>query len=77
MHLKSDGETLVIDTAMWEGTPRKKVVKIRDIQPHPEPATVLGEIADIMRESFFNDHFPVVINGETYLMHKNSSVNID
>ena len=31
MHLKSDGETLVLDTALWEGTPRKKVVRIRDI----------------------------------------------
>lgn len=34
MHLKEDGETLVMNTMLWEGTPRKLVVKIKDIQPH-------------------------------------------
>ena len=30
-----------------------------------------------MTESFFVDHFPVIINEETYLIHKKSWINID
>ena len=40
MYLKEDGETLVIETMLWEGTPRKHVVKIRDIHPHSEPHNI-------------------------------------
>ena len=72
MHLKSDGETLVLNTALWEGTPRTHVVKIKDIEPHPEPATVFQSIADVMRDAFFVDHFPIVIKDTTYLLHKDS-----
>lgn len=77
IHLKSDGETLVLQTALWEGTFRKQVVKIWDIQPHPEPTTVFEKIADAMESSFFMDHYPVIIGEEAYLIYKNGFVNCD
>ena len=76
MHLKEDGETVVIDTMLWEGTPRKQVFKIRDLKPHPEPDSIYQVILG-MGDDFFADRVPVHINEATYLFYTKGFVNCD
>ena len=53
IHLKEDGETLVLETMLWEGTPRKHVVKIKDIQPHSDHTSIFEIITMGMQDAFF------------------------
>ena len=77
MHLKDDGETIVFETALYEGLRRKHVVKIREIRPHPEPETCVELLAQKMADSFFVDHLPILIQGQTYLLAKRGFINCE
>ena len=68
MELKEDGETVVLHTMLWEGTPRKHVVKVRDIQPHSNPSDLFHILEG--GGTMFDDHIPVLINGDSYLFHQ-------
>jgi len=70
MYLKEDGETLVLETMLWEGTPRKLVVKIRDIVPHQNPKHIF-EVLITKDDTMLKDHFPIEVDGTTYLLYKN------
>lgn len=70
VYLKSDGETLVIYTALWEGTPRKHVVKVRDLERHANPKAIFEVTLDGLESPFYEDHMPVSVKGNTFLMWK-------
>lgn len=70
IYLKSDGETLVLHTALWEGTPRKFVVKVRDLEPHANPKAIFEITHDGLEKPFYEDHMPLSVNGNTLLMWK-------
>lgn len=71
MELKEDGETIVLQTMLWEGLKRKVVVNVRDIEPHKDPTSVFKILLNGVGDNFFENHMPVTINGYTYLLYKN------
>jgi len=71
MELKEDGETIVMHTMMWEGLQRKFVVNVRDIEPHKDPSAVFAITMKGRGDNFFENHMPVNINDNTFLLYKN------
>ena len=61
-----------MQTMLWEGIRRKKVVHIRDIIQHPDPKYVFESLGDLTtdRNNFMTGYIPIMIDGETYLIYK-------
>ena len=62
-----------MQTMLWEGTMRKKVINIRDIDPHPDPGSVFEALGDLSKgkDNFMTGYVPIRINGETYMIYPN------
>ena len=48
-----------METMLWEGLNRKKVVKVQDIEPHQNPTTVFEILLSGIGDNFFEDHYPI------------------
>ena len=53
------------------------MVKIRDINKHPEPQEVFQTLDDSAHDSFFQDHMPIAIGEQTMLVYKDGFCNVD
>jgi len=78
MYLKEDGQTLVLETMLWEGTPRKHVIRISDILRHEDPKSVFEIILSYDNSGgHLEDHIPISVNGYTYLVYRDGFCNCE
>ena len=79
MYLKADGQTLVLETMLWEGTPKKHVVRISDIYKHEDPKSVFEILMQYNSDGdgHIEEHLPLLIKEQTYLFYRDGFCNCE